>query len=41
MSCFSGDRIGPYRLTLWVVVLRLYGVRDNTAGLARVGWVVL
>ena len=39
MSWFAGDRIGPDRLALWIS-LRLSGVQDDTAALARVGWAV-
>lgn len=39
LSWFAGDRIGPDRLALWIA-LRLSGVRDDTAALARVGWAV-
>jgi hypothetical protein len=39
LSWFVGDRIGPDRLALWIS-LRLSGVQDDTAGLARVGWAV-
>lgn len=39
LSWFSGDRIGPDRLALWIS-LRLSGVQDDTAALARVGWAV-
>jgi hypothetical protein len=39
LSWFTGDRIGPDQLGLWVS-LRLSGVRDDTAALARVGWAV-
>ena len=39
LSWFVGDRIGPDRLALWIA-LRLSGVRDDTAALARVGWAV-
>lgn len=35
----SGDRVGPDRLALWTA-MRLSGVQDDTAALARVGWVV-
>ncbi|MCF7748901.1 hypothetical protein GLP43_15175 [Sulfitobacter sp. M39] len=34
-----GDRIGPDRLALWKS-MRLSGVQDDTAALARVGWAV-
>ena len=39
LSWFAGDRIGPDRLALWIS-LRLSGVQDVTAALARVGWAV-
>lgn len=39
LSWFNGDRIGPDRLALWSS-LRLAGVQDDSAGLARVGWAV-
>ena len=39
LSWFVGDRIGPDRLALWVS-MRLSGVQDDTAALARVGWAV-
>lgn len=39
LSWFVGDRIGPDRLALWTT-LRLSGVQDDTAALARVGWAV-
>lgn len=39
LSWFAGDRIGPDRLALWMS-LRLSGVHDETAALARVGWAV-
>lgn len=39
LSWFVGDRIGPDRLALWTA-LRLSGVQDDTAALARVGWAV-
>ncbi|NJM82240.1 MAG: hypothetical protein HC844_06895 [Tabrizicola sp.] len=39
LSWFIGDRIGPDRLALWMS-LRLSGVQDDTAALARVGWAV-
>jgi len=34
-----GDRIGPDRLALWLS-MRLSGVQEETAALARVGWAV-
>ena len=37
LSWFVGDRIGADRLALWIS-LRLSGVQDETAALARVGW---
>jgi hypothetical protein len=39
LSWFVGDRISPDRLALWIS-LRLAGVQDDTAALARVGWAV-
>lgn len=39
LSWLNGDRIGPDRLALWVS-MRLSGVQDDTAALARVGWAV-
>jgi hypothetical protein len=39
LSWFVGDRVGPDRLALWIS-LRLSGVQDETAALARVGWAV-
>lgn len=39
LSWFSGDRIGSDRLALWIS-MRLSGVQDDTAALARVGWAV-
>ncbi len=39
LSWFLGDRIGPDRLALWIA-LRLSGVQDDAAALARVGWAV-
>ena len=39
LSWVVGDRIGPDRLALWIS-LRLSGVHDDTAALARVGWAV-
>ena len=39
LSWFVGDRIGSERLALWIS-LRLSGVQDDTAALARVGWAV-
>ncbi len=39
LSWFVGDRIGPDRLALWIS-MRLAGVQDDTAALARVGWAV-
>ncbi len=39
LSWFAGDRIGPDRLALWIA-LRLSGVEEGTAALARVGWAV-
>ena len=37
LSWFVGDRVGPDRLALWIS-MRLSGVQDDTAALARVGW---
>ena len=37
LSWFMGDRISPDRLALWMS-MRLSGVQDDTAALARVGW---
>lgn len=39
LSWFVGDRVDPDRLALWMS-MRLSGVQDDTAGLARVGWAV-
>ncbi len=39
LSWFSGDRVGPDRLALWMS-MRLSGVHEDTAALARVGWAV-
>lgn len=39
LSWFAGDRIGSDRLALWIS-MRLSGVRDDTAALARSGWAV-
>jgi hypothetical protein len=39
LSWFVGDRIGPDRLALWIS-MRLSGVQDDTAALARVSWAV-
>jgi hypothetical protein len=39
LSWVAGDRIGADRLALWLA-LRLSGVQDDTAALARVGWAV-
>jgi hypothetical protein len=39
LSWFAGDRIRQDRLALWIS-LRLSGVQDDTAALARVGWAV-
>lgn len=39
LSWFAGDRIGPDRLALWIA-LRMSGVQDDTAALARGGWAV-
>lgn len=37
LSWFVGDRIGPDRPALWMA-LRMSGVQDDAAALARVGW---
>ncbi|WP_416361498.1 hypothetical protein [Leisingera sp.] len=39
LSWFVSDRIGPDRLALWIS-MRLSGVQDDTAALARAGWAV-
>ena len=39
LSWSVGDRIAPDRLALWMS-MRLSGVQDDTAALARVGWAV-
>lgn len=39
LSWFVGDRIGSDRLALWIS-MRLSGVQEDTAALARVGWAV-
>ncbi|MEQ8372894.1 MAG: helix-turn-helix domain-containing protein [Roseibium aggregatum] len=39
MSWHTGDRISQDRLALWIS-LRLSGVQDDTAALARVGWAI-
>ncbi len=39
LSWLVGDRIGPDRLALLITV-RLSGVQDDIAALARVGWTV-
>ncbi|MBN2629024.1 MAG: hypothetical protein JXR75_00625 [Rhodobacteraceae bacterium] len=39
LSWLVGDRVAPDRLALWTS-LRLSGVQDDTAALARVGWAV-
>jgi hypothetical protein len=39
LSWFVGDRVAPDRLALWIS-MRLSGVQDDTAALARVGWAV-
>jgi HTH DNA binding domain. len=39
LSWFAGDRVAPDRLALWIS-MRLCGVQDDTAALARVGWAV-
>ena len=39
LSWFAGDRVAPDRVALWIA-LRLSGVQDDAAALARVGWAV-
>lgn len=39
LSWCASDRVAPDRLALWVS-MRLAGVQDDTAALARVGWAV-
>jgi hypothetical protein len=39
LSWFSGDRLTADRLALWIA-LRLSGVQEDAAALARVGWAV-
>ena len=39
LSWHTGDRISQDRLALWIS-LRLSGVQDDTAALARVGWAI-
>ena len=39
LSWFTGDCLGPVRLALWIS-MRLSGVQDDSAALARVGWAV-
>jgi hypothetical protein len=39
LSWLNGDRIGPDRLALWIS-MRVSGVQEDTAALARVGWAV-
>jgi hypothetical protein len=39
LSWVAGDRVGPDRLALWIS-MRLSGVYDDVAALARVGWAV-
>jgi hypothetical protein len=39
LSWFAGDRIGPERLALWIS-MRISGLQDDSAALARVGWAV-
>jgi len=39
LSWFVGDRVAPDRLALWIS-MRLSGVQDDTAALARIGWAV-
>lgn len=37
LSWFAGERVAPDKLALWMS-MRLSGVQDDTAALARVGW---
>lgn len=37
LSWFSGDRVSPDRLALWMS-MRLSGVQDDSNALARIGW---
>ena len=39
LGWFVGNRIGPDRLALWIS-MRISGLQDDTAALARVGWAV-
>lgn len=39
LSWLNGDRIGPDRLALWIS-MRISGLQDDSAALARVGWAV-
>ncbi len=39
LSWYVGDRVTPDRLALWIA-LRLSGVQEDSAALARVGWAV-
>ncbi|MHC0055846.1 hypothetical protein, partial [Actibacterium sp. D379-3] len=39
LSWFAGDRIGPDRIAIWIS-MRLSGVQEDPAALARVGWAV-
>jgi hypothetical protein len=39
LSWFAGDRVGPDRLALWIS-MRISGLQEDTAALARVGWAV-
>ncbi|MBW7861522.1 MAG: hypothetical protein H3C33_10530 [Rhodocyclaceae bacterium] len=39
LSWFTGDRIGPDRLALWIA-MRVTGVQDDAAALARAAWAV-
>ena len=39
LSWFAGDRIGPDRIAIWIS-MRLSGVQEDPAVLARVGWAV-
>ena len=39
LSWFTGDRVGPDRLALWIS-MRISSLHDDTAALTRVGWAV-
>jgi hypothetical protein len=39
LSWFVGDRVGADRVALWIS-MRISGLQDDTAALARVGWAV-